>query len=139
MFSKLRFVCEHIVRLHAQAHTTTNIYIYYCAMSNIYECDYSCCKEEAAADCIYKGRWCCSDAFAACVYSLSLCKKVGHSGMYHNPMLTIEAGPRQDPSRPFSRRVCIGTLCSTATTVRVSAMKHLSRMSSNTGAFEDNP
>ena len=65
--------------------------------------------------------------------------KVGHSGMYHNPMLTIEAGPRQDPSRPFSRRVCIGTLCSTATTVRVSAMKHLSRVYSNTGAFEDNP
>ena len=73
------------------------------------------------------------------VYTHCHCVKVGHSGMYHNPMLTIEAGPRRDPSCPFSRRVCIGTLCSTATTVRVSAMKHLSRVYSNTGAFEDNP
>ena len=52
----------------------------------------------------------------------ALLRQVGHSGSYHNPMLTVEAGPRRDPSRPFARKVCVGTLCTDASDVAAAAV-----------------
>jgi hypothetical protein len=40
--------------------------------------------------------------------------QMGHSGMYFNPFMTVESGPRRDPSRVFSPKTCVGTLCTSS-------------------------
>lgn len=45
------------------------------------------------------------------LHTRALLTRSGHSGLYHNPMLTVEAGPRHTPNRSFIQMQCIGTLC----------------------------